>query len=65
MALKRGYTRIISLETFFKLKSCNFIKETLTQVFAYEIPEIFKNTFLRNTSGGCFRHMINPSWFLL
>ena len=33
----------------------NFIKkESLAQVFSSEFCEIFKNTFLQNTSGGCF-----------
>ena len=31
----------------------NFIKkETLVQVFSYEISEIFKNTFFKRTPGG-------------
>ena len=35
--------------------SCNFIKkEILTQMFSHELCETFKNTFLWNTSGGCF-----------
>ena len=29
-------------------------KEALAQVFSCEFCEIFKNTFLQNTSGGCF-----------
>ena len=29
-------------------------KETLTQVFSCEICDIFKNTFLQNSSDGCF-----------
>ena len=33
----------------------NFIKkESLAQVFSSEFCEIFRNTFLQNTSGGCF-----------
>ena len=33
----------------------NFIKkETMAQVFSCEFCEISKNTFLQNTSGGCF-----------
>ena len=30
-------------------QTCNFIKETLTQVFSCEICEIFKNTFFQRT----------------
>ena len=38
-----------------KLQACYFIeKETLTQVFSCEFCEILKNTFLLNTSDGCF-----------
>ena len=34
------------------LKACNFIKRvTLAQVFSCEFCEIFKNTFLQNSSG--------------
>ena len=29
-------------------------KETLAQVFSCEFCEIFKNTFLQNTSASCF-----------
>ena len=39
------------------LKRCGlqlYQKETLTQVFSCEYSEIFKNTFLQNTSSGCF-----------
>ena len=36
-------------------KACNLIKiQTLAQVFSYEFCEISKNTFLQNSSGGCF-----------
>ena len=35
--------------------ACNFIKkETLERVFSFEFYEIYKNTFLQNTSGRLF-----------
>ena len=39
----------------FEHDACNFIdKRLLAQVFSHEFCEIFKNTFLKNTSGGRF-----------
>ena len=36
-------------------KACNFnVNETPTQVFSCEYHKIFKNSFLWNTSAGCF-----------
>ena len=46
---------LIKLQT-----SDNFIKkEALAQGFSYEFCEIFKNTFLQITSGGCFLNMFS------
>ena len=40
--------------------SGNFIKkETLVQVSSYEFCKIFKNTFLQNTSSGCFSNIFS------
>ena len=33
-------------------------KETLVQVFSSEFCQIFQNTFLQNTSGGCFCYLL-------
>ena len=54
------------LRNFVKFKGnhlCNFIKETLAQVFSCEFYEISKNTFLQNASGGCFWMLRFPSRF--
>ena len=44
------------LKNFAKLtgkRPATLLKETLTQVFSCEYCEIFKNSFLYNTSSGC------------
>ena len=45
--------------------ACNFIKkETLAQLFSFELCEIFEDTFfLLNTSGDCFCRMIINAYY--
>ena len=42
------------LESLFNKVDSKDIKEAPTEVFSCEYCEIFKKTFLRNSSGGCF-----------
>ena len=42
----------VSISIKLQASTCSFTKkETLTEVLSYEFWEIFKNTFLQNTSG--------------
>ena len=54
-------------ESFFNKKISFIKKNSLAQVFSGEFWEISENTFLQNTSGGCFCSRTSPGdcfWYL-
>ena len=54
-------------ESFFNKKISFIKKNSLAQVFSGEFWEISENTFLQNTSGGCFCGRTSPGdcfWYL-